>query len=287
LEPGLYFAPLGFYSVVKYKGTEHNDELPASPEKIYRGEGDVPDGMYAPIRIKFGQPLPSDPDDLKDDPYHFAMVTEVVPVVRWKITDPIIFIQTMGTEENCREILTDKTIAIFGDELSKMTPAKALLELHDISQTLENLLRAETLNCGFDIIDAYLKPFSFSKKLNEAVLEVPKAERLARATVIKAKADRVRISEEGIGKAEEEKAMLAAKAIGDAQIREALLKAEAIGLKALSEIAKTPEGQIVLWIKTLETALSKASYSIIPGSDLYSAASGLQEMLNKVKGGIK
>lgn len=81
--------------------------------------------------------------------------------------------------------------------------------------------------------------------------------------------------------------MLAAKAIGDAQIREALLKAEAIGLKALSEIAKTPEGQIVLWIKTLETALSKASYSIIPGSDLYSAASGLQEMLNKVKGGIK
>lgn len=287
LKPGLYFAPKGLYSVVKYKGTENNDELPSSPEKIFHGEGSVPEGMYAPIRIKFGQPNENDPKQLENDPYHYAMVTEIVPVVRWIITEPKTFIQRMGTEENCRQILTDKTTAVFGDELSKMTPARALMELRGLSQSLEDVLSEETKDCGFKIIDAYLKPFSFSKGLNEAVLEVPKAERLAKAKTIGAEAERVRLEKEGQGKAKQEKAMFEVRATGEAKIKQNLLEAEAIGIEALSKITKTSEGQLTLWMKTIGDALKEANYSIIPGSDLFSAASGLQEMLDKVKKGMK
>lgn len=288
LFPGLYFAPWGIYKVRKFKRTVHNDELPAPPEKVFHGDGNAPYGMFDPIRIKFGQPQKDDSDELKNDPYNYAMVTEVVPVVIWKIVDAITFFTVMGTEENCRQNLTDKTIAIFGDDLSQMTPAKALLNLHDVSQKMENDLKLETSDWGIELIDAYLKPFVFSHGLNEVVLEVPKAERLAKATVIRADAEKTKKEKEGDGDAYAKKVIGIAEAEVKASFERLTREARAIGMEEiLNKVGKTKKGQLVLWMETLETALKEANYSIIPGSDLFSAASGLQEMLNKVKGGIK
>lgn len=269
LRPGLYIALLGIFSVKKEKGTIFQDELPGEPENIFREEGKVPEGMFPPIRIKFGQPDPKD-ENLRDDPYNIAMVAEVVPVVAWKITSVITFFSEMGNVKNCRKILSDKAISVFGDDFSNVTPAKALLTLSATSQALENKLREETSGKGIDIDDAYVKPFIFSHGLNLSVVNVSVATQNAIATRKTADAEEYKIKHEGMGTAEAERV---------------LLEARAIGVKKLAAISKTPEGQATLWMETMGKAFEKAQYSIIPGSEVFTSIAGIKEMLDKVKGG--
>jgi len=272
-KPGPYLALLGLMSVRKEKGTFFQDELPAEPENIFRGDGSAPDGMFSPIRVKFGMP-DKDNDDKKlaEDPYNVAIVAEVVPVVAWRIASPIVFFEKMGTIENCKKILSDKAIETFGGDFSTMTPAKALLDLRKISQKMEKQLREATEPWGIELKDAYVKPFNFSHSLNDAVVDVVKAEQKAKAIVKTAGAERQKRIEEGIGTAEAERL---------------LLEARAIGIEKLAQICKTPEGQITLWMDTMAKAFEKAQYSIVPGSELFTATSGIKEMLDKIKGGIK
>lgn len=284
LEPGLYFAPLGIVSVKKELGTIFQDELPAGPEKIFREDDKekVPEGMFLPIRIKFGGPPPDSRDSinikLKDDPYHVPMVTEVVPVVCWHISDAIIFFRKMGTIENCRKILQDKAIEVFGNTFAKMTPAMASLKLEKISKALQTKLETEIggkragESWGITINNAYVKPFIFTHKLNESVIDASIAKQKAKATVTNSVAEKEKRINEGTGTADAEKL---------------LLEARAIGTGKLAEICKTPEGQITLWMDTMAKAFEKADYSIIPGSELFSSVAGMKEMFDKIKGGVK
>jgi regulator of protease activity HflC (stomatin/prohibitin superfamily) len=269
LKPGLYIALLGIFSVRKEKGTIFQDELPGEPENIFREDGKVPDGMFPPIRIKFGQPDSKD-ENLKDDPYNIAMVAEVVPVVAWRITSAITFFSKMGDVKNCRKILSDKAISVFGDDFSNVTPAKALLTLDATSQKLEKKLREETSGRGIDIDDAYVKPFIFSHGLNSSVVNVSVASQNAIATKKTADAEEYKRSHEGKGTADAEKLLLAVRRHN---------------IKELAKISGTPEGEIVLWMNTLSDALKNSQYSIIPGSELFTSVSGIKEMLDKVKGG--
>lgn len=289
LKKGPYIAFLGILSVKKERGTFFQDELPAEPEKIYRGDDKVPDGMFPPIRIKFGMPREDDTESLKNDPYNVSIVADVVPVVAWRIANPIIFFEKMGTIENCRQILSDKAIAIFGDDLSQMTPAKALLELRKISQTLENELREAILKekWGIELKDAYLKPFNFSHPLNDAVVNVVKEGEYAKATKIKAAAEKQKRIDEGDGAAYAEEKMLLAKAKGESEIKKLILEVERLNLKKVIKLGETENGKLIIWMETLKKAVENAQYSIIPGSELFTATSGIKEMLEKVKGGIK
>lgn len=270
LEPGLYIALLGIFSVRKEKGTFFNDELPSEPEKIFREDGKIPDGMFPPIRIKFGMPKEDDDEILKKDPYNVSIVADVVPVVSWRINNPIYFFQKMDTISNCRSLLSDKAIATFGDDLSKMTPAKALLNLKEISRNLEEEVKKSTKDWGIEIKDAYLKPFNFSHALNDSVVNVVKAGQKSQETRITADAEEYKKKREGAGIAE---------------AKRLLLEAEAIGLAKLAKISKTDEGKATLWMKTLSDAFEKAEYSIIPGGELFTSIAGIKEMLDKVKGG--
>lgn len=267
LHKGLYFAPWGIYSVKKERGTEFQDELPADPENIFRQDDKekVPPGMFPPIRVKFGSPDPNDPEPLKSDPYNIAMVAEVVPVVSWRIEDPCTFFQVLGSVENCKKILTDKAVEVFGDEFSRVTPAKASLELAVNSQKLENKLVAETTGgrWGIKVTDAYIKPFIFSHGLNTAVVEVKIADQAARATVITAGAERVKRREEATGTAEG--VLVLSDADRQRLIRTGLAKADASGnitelvpeanVKAIAEALgglKNVKGTLVLGdIKTM------------------------------------
>lgn len=199
LSPGPYFAPLGILQVDKEQGTEFQDELPSDPEKIFRDEDTkpVPAGMFPPIRVKFGQPLPKSKEDpalwvlLKGDPYNVAMVAEVVPVVSWRIVDMKKFRAVLGTVHNARKILGDKCVEVFNDEFARITPAKASLGLAVTSQKMEDVLMAEARkgNWGIKITDAYIKPFGFSHHLNKAVVGVKIADQESQALVIRSAGD--------------------------------------------------------------------------------------------------
>lgn len=276
LTPGLYFAPWGIVEVKKENGTIFQDELPGNPEQIFRqeDEGPVPPGLFPPIRVKFGQPKDpnrTDFDDedraIKDDPYNIAMVVEVVPVISWHIGSATTFFRRMKTVENCRKILQDKAEGVFGDAFSSITPAKASLHLGETSQTLENVLREEVKKDGVVITDGYVKPFRYSHKLNTSVVEVSIATQNAKATVITAEGDK-------------QKALKQGEAI--AKNREILLIAESVGAAKLAEVAKLPEGQITLWMQTMSKAFEKANYSIVPGSDVFTAFTGISEAVKQI-----
>jgi regulator of protease activity HflC (stomatin/prohibitin superfamily) len=253
LGKGLYFAPLGIFSVIKFPGTIIEDELPGPPEKIHRDPfkedqdvtpEKVPEGMFPPIRVKFGSPKPDDTEELKKDAYNIAMVAEVPPVISWQITNPMMFWETVGDVENCRKIMEDRAVALFGAEFAKITPAKAALNLTETSQKLKKLLMEETKNLGITIIDALVKPFVFSHKLNRAVINVVVEERNARAREIDAvgkanatktiaAAERYRLLQVGLAKLDGENMVL----VPDANV---LAQTDAI-----KELAKTT-GTLVL-----------------------------------------
>ena len=295
LEPGWYLAPAGFIKVKKENGAFFQDELPAEPEKIYRGEGPTPDGKFPPNRIKFGMPAEDDSETLKKDPYNVSIVADVVPVVAWRICDPIVFFEKMKSVENCRKILSDKSIAVCGDELSKMTPAKALINLKAISKTLETAIREavgsneeeSTESWGIEIKDAYLKPFNFSHALNDAVVGVVKADLKRQETIKESEGSKQKKINEGIGDADAEEKMLIARAKGESEIKKLILEVERINLEKVIQLGESENGKLVLWMQTLQKALENAQYSIVPGSELFTATSGIKEMLDKIKGGVK
>lgn len=191
LKPGPCFAPPFLTEIRKEGAAIFQNELPADPEKIFRGEGTAPDGMFPPIRIKFGQPDPSD-TALVDDPYNVPMVAEVVPVVSWKIVDATKFFTEMKTVENCRQNLADLAVTSFGDDLAGMTPAKASQDLKAVNSKLKAELEEKTAEWGIEIKDAFLKPFIYSHGLNKAVEGVSIAGQEAKATVLTSEGDKVK-----------------------------------------------------------------------------------------------
>lgn len=271
IKPGLYFAPLGIVRIERYARTYFQDELPSDPEHIFRKDDveKIPDGMFPPIRVKFGQPNPAD-TTLVDDPYNIPMVAEVVPVVSWHITNATMFFVTIGSIRNCRKIIQDKVVGVFGDEFSAITPAKASLHLDETSKKLEEILRKETATWGIEIDDAYVKPFIFSHSLNKSVTDVSEARQKAKATIATAEATKKKTVLEGAGVAE---------------ARRLFLEAEAIGMEKLAAISKTPEGQLTLWMETMRKAFEKANYSIVPANDPFiGATAGISEALKRLKG---
>lgn len=268
LKPGAYYALPFIMEVWKERGTIFQDELPANPEKIFRQDDEmpVPEGMFPPIRIKFGPPDPNDNIAI-DNPYNKEMTVEVVPVVSWQIEDPIKFRARIGSVELMRKILEDQAIALFNAEFAHITPAKASRILNETSDKLKAKLQSEVTDLGITIHTAFIKPFIYSHNLNKSVIAVSVSEQAALKTKIESAATRQKLIDEGAGAAE---------------ARRLLLEAEAVGTKQLAELAKTSEGQIVLWMETLKTAMERSQFSIIPGSEAYSALGGLMETFKRI-----
>ena len=196
--PGLYLALLGIVQVRKVASTLFQDELPADPEKIFRDEGKVPEGMFPPNRIKFGPPpkeAPTDPDKLKihnllkDSPYYREMVAEVPIVVAWQVESATGFFKKVGSVEVCRRMLNDISVDTFGDDFAKITPAQAAFQNRETAKEMLIALRAKVTDWHITIHDGYVKPFIYGHHLNEAVEQVSVADLTSQGVILKAKGD--------------------------------------------------------------------------------------------------
>ncbi|MFA5931777.1 MAG: SPFH domain-containing protein [Candidatus Paceibacterota bacterium] len=252
LKPGLYFAPAGISKVYKETANLFQDELPADPEKIFRNDDKekVPDGMFPPIRIKFGPVDSSDSDEEKKDPYNIPMVAEVVPVISWQIEDMMVFRRVFGTTDKVRQVMSDRAIRVCSEDFSKVTPAKALRNLNTTNATLETEFRKEIEKRegggGIKLSEAYIKQIVFSHELNKAVTSVKEAEQQAKATVhtaegaakvteLAAEAERKRLVKTGLAKADEQGNIT--ELVPDANTR--------VQTEAVKELAKV-QGTLVL-----------------------------------------
>lgn len=274
---GLTFVPVGLVTLERFPNETQQAELPEEPGKIYRGTDidkdgkNVPVGMYPPIRIVFGAP-----DKPTTDPYDQRMVAEVTPVIRYRIVNAILFIQTIKNWANARLQIEDTVVAVLNEELSKVTPAKALTMLsgpNGLYKKLENTIDALVKSWGIDLVSISLKPFGYSHSLNEAVLEVPKAQRKKEADIIIAEGDKgvKTLAGEGLGAAEK-----------------AVLDGRTDGLKRMaSELGVN--GAAVLAAETARGITNNPGQkTIIAGSggfkDIAMAGTILGETLNQQKG---
>ncbi len=216
LECGLAFVPFGITTVEVFSNLIQQAELPAEPEKVYRGSPadpdakDIPPGKYAAIRILFGAPSPTS-GDAPEDPYNNRMAVEVTPIIRYQIEDAAIFVQTIGTWEKMRTQVEDEVVAKINEEFCTMSPAEALKKIGEVSKKLTEIADEMVGGWGCKIHSVTIKPFSFSHKLNEAVLAVPEAERQKRVQILKAEGDKQAKILVGQGEASAEKAVIEAR----------------------------------------------------------------------------
>lgn len=180
---GLLWVVLWIIKVDKEDGQLKQNELPADPEKVFDGDGKIPEGMVPPIRILFGPPDTSDHTIPLDSPYNKQMVVSVVVVISRRITSLTNYRTTLKDGKNEMQILTDRSVATFANKFATMTPAKALKELDTINAELKTALKeiSITENWGIEITEAYVKPFNFSHALNKAVVQVSVSELTAKS----------------------------------------------------------------------------------------------------------
>ena len=118
---GFILVPFGFFKLIKETRLIIQKEFPDNPENIYRGEGLPPAGKYHPIRIPFGKPEKKDTatgspkDVLEKDPLDMRLIEEVVPIVRFRISDYIAFLTAKMEEAASR--LDFVKAARFRDEI--------------------------------------------------------------------------------------------------------------------------------------------------------------------------
>jgi len=197
---GLTLVPLGIFELVLETRLVIQDELPAEPEKIYRGStGDefgktVPKelqelGMKPPIRVTFSDRNKESELELigEEDPYDRRLTAEVVPVVRWKIENFKTFLETIGSiegEKGARKQMEDSCVKTFTELLTKVTPAVALRRIKKYSADLQTELETLTDSWGIKIENAQIKAINFSQTLNAAVQDVVVQERKKRANIL-------------------------------------------------------------------------------------------------------
>lgn len=275
---GIVFVPLGICELVTETRNTIQDELPAEPEKIYRGSAEDPDGismppelqalgMRPPIRVTFsGRNAESVSREIdEDDPYDQRLTEEVVPIIRWRIDDYVKFLKTVGSIGIAREQMEDTCTATFTEHLTKVTPAVALLRLNDYSGILKTAVETLVKDWGVHIQNAQIKAIRFSKALNTAVQNVVVQELNRKATAL-----------EGRGLGEKEQAILDGRTAGFGNMKNRL------------EV----DGEVVIGAETARAIAGEGDKSsqrtIIAGSggfaDLIGTAVAIGESLKQKQG---
>lgn len=229
---GLVFVPLGICKLQTETRLTIQDELPADPQYIYRGEDKVPEGMFPPIRIPFG--FPKTAEELKkldikfppgmirrelvvppeDDPLNVRITAEVVPIIRWHIENYIQFLTTIGSRKEACSQMEDCTIAALTREFAKITPAVALANLGTYSFLLEGEIWERIEGWGINLKNAQIKAINFHRDLNSAIGTVPQEKLKAKTIIINADAVKEQERLLGEGKGAAEKAILDGRTAG-------------------------------------------------------------------------
>ncbi len=262
---GLVMVPLGLFSLITETALTMQDQFPGNPEDVQKTDSDMLEkGKVFPIRATHAKAKKK-----TDDAIDNRITTEVSVISREKIKRGkfITFLTTIGSTEEMRKQIRDTVEGGVKREFARRTPAKTLQDLDVINALLKADIKRLTKKWGIEIVDVQLVDIDLGKKINKALRDVPAALLAKQKTITDKEAEG-----EGLRLVGE----------GTAKTRELFLKAEAIGAKALSEITKTEEGKVALWIETMGKGVEKANDSIIPGTELCTAVGGLKELMEGI-----
>lgn len=271
---GLVFIPFGICELKTETRLTTEDELPANPQHIFRKEDKepVPAGMFPPIRIPFGNPAVG--SDLSD-PLNVRVTAEVVPMVRWKIVDYIIFLTTIGSKDEAKRQMQDSAVAMLTNEFAKITPAKALADLATYNETLRKEIQRRVNSWGIELVNAQVKAINLHHDLNVAIASIPEETAKARAKVITAEGEKQKLTLEGEGRGAAEQAELGGRTNGFKEMADKLSvpSAAVIGAETARAITSNPGQKTVVvgagGLKELVGVATAVSETLkgIPGSE--------------------
>jgi regulator of protease activity HflC (stomatin/prohibitin superfamily) len=219
----------------------------------------------------------------KGDPYADAMVTATHVTVRFRISSLKSLIKKAGTKEEAIELIQKVVTSTLVSHAGKSFVGRVIHNMEAMDEELRKAVEEFVVDpnsnaykgapgtpgkpedsWGIDVEKTQITRLGTAKRISEAQADKGKViyaaqgerERLkevaagtAKAIGLKAEADRIRLTQEGAGNAEAEKL---------------LLFARQEGIKKLSEIARTPEGQLILQLEALERALQAGKAVILP-----------------------
>jgi|SRR3989344_4022613 len=278
---GLILVPFGFFSLVTETALTMQDQFPGDPEKVQKTSSDeLEPGKVFPIRATHAAAKQK-----SDDAIDIRMTTEVSVISREKIMRGyfITFLITIGSTKEMRRQIRDTVEGAIKKEFAQRTPAETLADLSKIDEVLKKAVKDLTESWGIEVINVQIIDIDLGKTVNEALRNVTAARLAKQKTITDSEAERTKITNVGIGTADAKKRLLEAEATG----RRLSLEAEAIGTTKLAEIAKTSEGQIVLWLEAIRAGFEKANHTIIPGGDFFSAVANISTLMDKTKGVTK
>lgn len=216
VKSGLVFVPFLIFKLEKETRLTMQDELPGDPEKIYRGDGEAPEGMFPPIRIPFAD------KSAGDDPLNRRVTAEIVPIIRWRISYFVKFLTTIGSREAAKKQMEDATIGLCMRDLTQLSVAEALVGLKKFNEELGTAIRKMVEKWGISLETAQIKQINFHHSLNDAISSVPEAEFKAKVTVRTAEAEKRKRMLEGQGSGDAEKAVINGRTEGFKTMRDEL-----------------------------------------------------------------
>lgn len=275
VEPGPVFAPLGLIEVRVLKGIQIQQEHPADPPSIFRGDPHEtpPPGKFQPIRITFGNAIPDEKTAEKvfGDQYHLdgsfniedhkpqqvtfnhvaeddgtkeRVTAEAVPVTKYTIKDAVRYVLAVGDEEEANRQLEDLVVSVLQRFLPLMSAGQALKNVEWISLILHHAMRELTKNWGIELAPpkgAYLKQLIFHRDYNVALAAPGIAIQEARAKANAAIGERERLIKEGEGAAQAAKDLARGQLVGRTEgLKEMAKELGVSGQQAMAaEVART------------------------------------------------
>ncbi|MBC8464934.1 MAG: hypothetical protein H8D63_00965 [Parcubacteria group bacterium] len=247
LPDGLAYIP-PFFGIKRDTKKIVQFELPPS-ELIYWGSGDVPEGMYAPLR--FGQVgKPSKVEAEENNPLSNNQTTDGSIQARIRIDGKSLYeyFTTIGTLKNAEKMILDAMVSKVQAILGKKTPLWTKRNFDKVNEEITRALHKFVVGWGVVALDVYLVNYDYSHETNKSMRGVVVAEFERKATVTRAEGEREKRMLEGQGQAD------ADKAIGDAKT-DVLVKrteeldvtgAEVLGAETAGDVAKNVEDLTVL-----------------------------------------
>lgn len=255
LGSGLHFVPFMVCTLCTETKLVIQEQYPDDPENVWKGDGDRLPGMMTPIRVThLGQD--------GADPLSRRMTTEVSLVVRFRIDDLLVFIQTIGSLAEAKKQIRDTVTAKAREELAQKTPAETLANWDKINACLKKEVEQLVGSWGVLVEDVRLEDVDMGHTVNRALRNVTSASLEKEKVKKEAEGERYRLEEEGEGQA---------------KARLLLLQAEAKGTKALADKLGVTEGETLLALNLLREALKQGNQVIISGND------GLADIIKMVK----
>lgn len=274
---GVPVVPPGVTDILTFPTVTQQKEFPEEPAKIFRGEDNeiAPEGMVPPLRITFGESLTKEnaktvlgaenytvqrPDktfvtfqtEVPNDALSNSRVTaEVTPIVRWRITNVVAFVQNIGEIKEVNRQIEDEMTVILNTFYPRISVAQAQQNVEWTNAVLFRAverrigaIKGHSDEWGIDLEGAAVKPIGFNHNLNKSISGVAQASFDGEAAVRKARRDAEAIVLTGAAAAKArqvlEKATVAGKGQGIAAAAKAtgLQPADIIGAETAQAVGK-------------------------------------------------